>query len=173
MNTPTIWQNEIYSSDLPANAKLVAITLRKYLNGHKNDCYPSLNRLSKETSLTEKTIIKWLKMLVLGGWLIKESGKKARKVNRYWIMFPYPPKDKDGNEIDLPVLSVKNTNGTMENLHTNKQSNKQINKQPNYLKASRLAETSLNAAGRLFDRSWAEGIDAGDSDKKKGTPEEE
>ncbi len=124
MNNPTTWLNAIWKSDLPSHSKLLAAYLRRFMNDDSDIAYPSLARISHETSITKKTALKYLDVLELEGFLIKQSGNSL-KSNRYISDLP---KSYLGS-VPLTPRSVPRTPGVVEDVHPNKQGlNKQSNK---------------------------------------------
>jgi len=89
------WVQLIKKSDLPANAKYLALYLSTWMNAEQQVAWPSVMRISNETGLSEPTVIKWLNHLDLTQWIIKK--KAAAKVftnggsqahNEYWVNVP-------------------------------------------------------------------------------------
>lgn len=89
------WVQLVKKSDLPANAKYLALYLGTFMNAEHDVAWPSQIRISNETGLARSTVIKWLDYLENHQWLIKHS--KARFVptlggtqaqNEYLINIP-------------------------------------------------------------------------------------
>jgi Helix-turn-helix domain len=67
------WRGAIASSDLPAPARHVALTLSLHMNERGGSAFPSVGTLAGETGLNERTVQRHLVNLVEAGWLIVEE----------------------------------------------------------------------------------------------------
>ncbi len=124
MNNPTTWLNAIWKSELPSHSKLLAAYLRRFMNDDSDIAYPSLARISHETSITKKTVLKYLDVLEDKGYLVKQSGNSL-KSNRYISKLP----ESYLGSVPLTPRSVRDTPQVVEDVHPNKQGlNKQSNK---------------------------------------------
>lgn len=124
MNNPTTWLNAIWKSELPSHSKLLAAYLRRFMNDDSDIAYPSLARISHETSITKKTALKYLDVLEDKGYLVKQSGNSL-KSNRYISKLP----ESYLGSVPLTPRSVRDTPQVVEDVHPNKQGlNKQSNK---------------------------------------------
>lgn len=81
------WRKLILLTDLPSNAKYLALYLATYMNDHQDMAWPSLKRIEGETGLAHATVIKWLSYLCEEGWLVKQSGSRTES-NKYFISIP-------------------------------------------------------------------------------------
>ena len=143
---PTQWLDEIWNSDLPSNAKLIAAYLRKFLHNNKQTCYPSKSRMIKETGLTRKTIIKYVDVLVNQGWIDLNKSNGGRN-NRYTIVSP---------NIGIGQISTLNRvkKDPVNRVKTYPlKTNKKPNKNQYYKKGK-----DYNSLDNLLDVSWAEKI---------------
>jgi len=71
------WVQLVKKSDLPANAKYLALYLGTFMNFEQDIAWPSQMRISNETGLSKPTVIKWLAYLDQSGWIIKRNRMKA------------------------------------------------------------------------------------------------
>jgi hypothetical protein len=114
------WIQLVKKSDLPANAKYLALYLGTFMNAEHDIAWPSMIRICHETGLTKNTARKWLDYLHDQHWLIKK--KNARHVmttggpqmqNEYLVNIPKgviklstggvndsPTSDKGGSMVD-------------------------------------------------------------------------
>ena len=82
------WQKIILQkTDLPANAKYMALYLATWMNLNRDFAFPGLKRIEHETGLSHPSVLKYLNLLVSEGWIAKQSGSRTES-NRYWIAFP-------------------------------------------------------------------------------------
>lgn len=70
------WERAIRSSDLPSQAKLLALTIGTYLDPAAT-CFVSNTRLAKDTSTSEATVKRWKRVL---------QGKCAEVTNEVWLI---------------------------------------------------------------------------------------
>jgi len=75
-------------SNLQANAKLVGCYLSTWMDEHGNNCYPSIKRISHETSLSEVTVCKYIAELRNTGWL---TANKHGYDGQQWARNQYHP----------------------------------------------------------------------------------
>ena len=81
------WVKLILKTELPSNAKYLALYLSTYMNSHSDMAYPSLATIEGQTGLAHATVLKWLALLQSEGWLIKVSGNRVES-NQYIINVP-------------------------------------------------------------------------------------
>jgi hypothetical protein len=81
------WLNTVWSTDLPANSKLVACNLRRYMNSQNDMAWPSIARIAGECGLSDQCIRKHLKLLCSEGWLT-QSGKSNLDTFKYQASTP-------------------------------------------------------------------------------------
>ena len=82
------WQKIILQkTDLPSNAKFLAMYLASYMNINHDVAWPSQKTIERETGLSHPTVLKYLDLLISEGWISKQSGDRVQS-NRYWIAFP-------------------------------------------------------------------------------------
>ena len=65
------WVQLIKKTELPANAKYLALYLSTFMNRENDVAWPSMRRISHETGLSIQTSRKWLDFLDEKDWLIK------------------------------------------------------------------------------------------------------
>ncbi len=74
------WRQAILRVKLEASTKLLLLALSTYMNDHGKSCYPSIDQICKDTSLSERTVFYHLKIAEEAGFLVKEKrdleGKK-------------------------------------------------------------------------------------------------
>ncbi len=74
------WRHAITQSDLPANTRLVLLTLSCHMNEHGRGCFPSQEQLAAEAGLDRKTIRRHLERAEEAGWIRRtELGLKGQK----------------------------------------------------------------------------------------------
>lgn len=102
------WRHAVISSDLAAPTKHILLTLSCHMNDLGESCFPSIQTLQKETSLSRPAIIKHIKIANELGWLIVEKhgfGGQGWRRNEYKINHPeggqagLPPSEKVVNEV--------------------------------------------------------------------------
>jgi hypothetical protein len=78
---------EILSESVAAGSmRLLLVTLAYYASDAGTSCYPSIERLAKETKLRERQVYKLLKKLAAGGHIVIHSGGGRHKPNHYTIL---------------------------------------------------------------------------------------
>ena len=79
------WRGRIIKSALPPVAKHVALTLSMHMNEVGSSCFPSLDTLADETSLSRRSVQRAIGELERWGWLaVSRPSKQGRGVsNRY------------------------------------------------------------------------------------------
>lgn len=93
------WRSQILKSDLQPTTRLVLLTLSCHMNDAGESCYPSVERLVKETGLTKRTVITHLQIAKDLGWIGSRKHGFAGQAwarNEYYISWP------KGGEIDSP-----------------------------------------------------------------------
>lgn len=66
---PYTWRSAIVNSELPSTTRHVLLTLSLYINDMGQSAYPSIERLSRETGLTDRAVGKHLKIAKEQGWV--------------------------------------------------------------------------------------------------------
>lgn len=138
----TEWTNQIWESDLPKNAKFIAVYLRRFLHGDKRTCYPSKSRMIKETGMGKKTINAALKLLQHEGY-ISISVSRGGSSNRYTIQLV---------SNDTSVISTPNR------VKTNLVNGVKVTPQKSNIKKQIKKVNNFDAFDRLQDKSWSEGL---------------
>lgn len=95
------WRQAILESDLHATTKHVLLTLSCHMNDAGESCYPSIARLCRETSLSNRAVITHLQMARERGWIgVRERDLAGKKwaTHGYFIRWP----DEDGSERRSP-----------------------------------------------------------------------
>jgi len=119
------WRILIFKSDLPANAKYIGSYLMTYMDEHGNNCYPSIKRISAETSLTQPTVCKYIQVLRSEGWL--ETKKKGFD-GQAWSHNQYYPNIPDNVLKELYRLNGKGTKtDTKRHLNSHHKALKELN----------------------------------------------
>ena len=77
----------LQKTDLPSNAKYMALYLSTYMNLNRDMAWPSQKTIERETGLSHPSVLKYLDLLCSEGWVGKQSGNRVDS-NRYWITFP-------------------------------------------------------------------------------------
>gem|GEM_PF-1031749 len=112
--------NDVFESDLSANAMLVRLYLARCANGDRQ-AWPSLNTISKSCKISKPTVIKALKELEEKGWIDKVIRKRPNQEYDTTIYFIKDPPvtgttgsgpEGGGGKTDLPP--VKNETGEAE-----------------------------------------------------------
>ena len=84
-----LWRTMIFKHcDLPSSGKLVGAYLSTWMDEHGNNCYPSIKRISHETSLSEPTVCKYIAELRDTGWL---NSQKKGYDGQDWARNQYYP----------------------------------------------------------------------------------
>jgi len=115
------WRLVIIKSELPSNAKFIALYLSTWMNEWGDNCYPSIARISHETGLSKPTVIKYIQVLRDQGWL--ESRKKGFD-GQAWAHNQYYP--------NVPEKEVKEFNHLSEGGKT--ESKRRLNSQQKAVK---------------------------------------
>lgn len=85
------WRQAVIKSPLASTTKLVLLTLATYMNDHGEACYPTLDTLAGDTSLSRRAVITHIDNAVDSGFLIKELrniGGREWASNEYRAAFP-------------------------------------------------------------------------------------
>lgn len=156
VNFPTQWLNLIRESSLQGPTKHLACVIRSYLNYDKCECWPSIETIARQMSVSKKTAITHMKILEENGYVtVKRTNGGFKNVNHYSIKLP------DNSVIEKPLHNYTHNSGratpeTVTQLHRNKQCNKQDNK--NIYNSCKKG----NAFENLIDREWCEGLEIAD-----------
>jgi len=87
------WRQQFRESDLPRLSKLLLHTLSDHMDSSGRSCYPTQEQISKEASMTEKTIRSHTEICVSQGWL--ETYLHTSEKQKYWN-YGYIAKLPDG-----------------------------------------------------------------------------
>lgn len=138
------WEQSVLDSDiLESNTKYLLLALRTYMNQHGNNCFPSIESLSKRTKLSKPTICKHIALAIKHGFLKKKlmgfAGQRWA-LNHYTPIFPLTttycgktilPPSPEGSKAILPpypeggktdskkVVKWFNTNNPVEQTNNN------------------------------------------------------
>lgn len=85
------WRAAVLASELDATTKHILLTLAVHMNGFGENCFPSIKRLVKETSLGRSTIITHTKIAQESGWIKKGQhgfGDQRWRTNEYYMAWP-------------------------------------------------------------------------------------
>jgi hypothetical protein len=107
------WVQLIKKSDLPANAKYIALYLSTFMNLEQDIAWPSQSRISNETGLSTRTVIRYLQQLEAESWLIcrkaaksVDTGKQHYLHNEYLINVPEKVKQQIRDDILAPQIKA-------------------------------------------------------------------
>lgn len=85
------WRQAILKSGLRATTKHVLLTLSCHMNDAGESCYPSIDLLCQETSLSKRAVITHLQLALNAGWIgVRVHGFSGRSWarNEYHIKWP-------------------------------------------------------------------------------------
>ena len=85
------WRQAILESHMGATTKHVLLTLSCHMNDAGESCYPSINRLCHETSLSNRAVITHLRLARDLGWIgVRERDLAGKKwaAHGYFIQWP-------------------------------------------------------------------------------------
>src|SRR5207253_1757362 len=81
---------EILSESIAEGSmRLVLLTLAYYASDSGTSCYPSIERLARETKFRERYVYKVLKKLAVDGHIAIHSGGGRHRPNHYTILRPW------------------------------------------------------------------------------------
>ncbi len=138
------WRQVILRSSLSSTTKLVLLALSSHMNDHGEGCYPSLDTIAQEASLTKKAVVTHIANAVAAGFLVKDrmhlSGKKWAS-NEYRASIPPEMEpgtpDQQGVKEIHPITDVRGVSGTPEgctsfpygvyDVHSNSSENSSLN----------------------------------------------
>lgn len=95
------WRRAIASSDLSATTKLVALALSLHMDARGGSCFPSIETLARDCSLSYDSTRRHLRKLRVAGWLtsmLDRQGVYGGTRVFYWIAF-----GTTSEEPELPV----------------------------------------------------------------------
>lgn len=128
------WVGVILTTNLPSQCKYLALYLSRFMNSEKTMAWPSLIRISTETSLSKSSVCRYLKYLENEHWLTRRRGNSTNNTV-YLITFPEQFISLFGNSVTQTQGSVRQTQGSVtqtlqvvSDRHTNRQVNRQIKK---------------------------------------------
>src|SRR5476649_1074544 len=85
------WRQALLRAPMEPSTKLILLALSTYMNDHGEGCYPSVEQLCKDTSLSERSVFYHLKKAESEGFLVKDkrelSGRKWA-ANEYRAALP-------------------------------------------------------------------------------------
>ncbi|WP_165859230.1 helix-turn-helix domain-containing protein [Desulfofundulus salinus] len=109
--------NDVFESDLSANAMLVRLYLARCANGDRH-AWPSLNTIARNCKISKPTVIKALKELEEKGWLEKIIRKRPNQEYETTVyVLKDPPaayasgSEEGGGKADLPPVKNKTGEG--------------------------------------------------------------
>lgn len=85
------WRHAIVESDLPSTTRHVLLTLSLHMNDVGESCFPSIERIAKETGLSRMSVITHLHKARDAGWIkIGNHGFRGQRwrANEYFCNFP-------------------------------------------------------------------------------------
>ena len=87
------YEQAIFESDLPFQAKFVALALRSF-HGQDGKIYPSIKTIASMTGLSRSSVKRYLQVLVNDGWMLKTLRRgvtKGNSTNLYTLKIPSSP----------------------------------------------------------------------------------
>lgn len=98
------WRGSLLKTDLPATTKHILLTLSLHVNDADERCFPSIQRLCKETGLSNRTVISHLHDAEKLGWIVTTKNTfsgQAWARNSYRLAWPEGSEpDSKGSEPD-------------------------------------------------------------------------
>lgn len=85
------WRQGILKSKLQSTTKLVLLALSTYMNDHGNGCYPSMDTIASDTSLSRRAVFQHITNSIKEGWLERTKRDAAGRKwasNEYEARFP-------------------------------------------------------------------------------------
>ena len=85
------WREAVLKSQLPAPAKHVLLTLSCYMNDLGESCFPSVETIARDTSMTKKTVIKHINTAQDWGFLqvgVHGFGGQRWRSHEYTVSVP-------------------------------------------------------------------------------------
>lgn len=104
------WRTAIAKSNLPPNARLVALTLSLHMSELGDRAFPSLETQASETGLARSTVARWLKYLESNGWLARSPGGGRGNRTTYQAAVPsdgFRQQEKTVREENRPTDDAK------------------------------------------------------------------
>lgn len=111
------WRHAIVESDLPPTTKHVLLTLSLHMNDVGESCFPSIERLARETSLSKRAVITHLHASRDAGWIkIGNHGFRGQRwrANEYLCDFPSFTNEKvvnEGNHVGEKAVNLTTEGG--------------------------------------------------------------
>lgn len=99
------WRGAVLKSSLPSTTKHVLLTLGCHMNDVGESCFPSIEMLAEETSLSRQSVMTHLQLAKDSGWIVSEAhGYRGQKWarNEYRASMPEIPQ---GGQPVLPPLA--------------------------------------------------------------------
>lgn len=93
------WQWEVWLSDLPSSAMLVAFAIRIYANQDGTKSHPSLDTLAMMTKLSRRHVQDSLKLIEKQ--LVRKTAGAGRAANRYTLIIPSETLQELATVIDI------------------------------------------------------------------------
>ncbi len=82
------WRSAICDSELEPGARLLAQTLACHMSVRGDSCFPSINTLSAETGMSDRSVQRYIRRLRQTGWLTVTYGGGRGRSNRYKASVP-------------------------------------------------------------------------------------
>ena len=79
------WLNEIFNSELPPNAKLIAAYINSYYFKNNDGLFPPKKMIKAGCSLSEETVEKYINILVYENWIFL-SKDTSDSINEFLII---------------------------------------------------------------------------------------
>ncbi len=85
------WRQAILKSELGSTTKLVLLALSTYMNDHGAGCYPSIDQIARDTSLSDRAVTTHIGNAEAAGFLIKKKRNMRGQLwdsNEYYASTP-------------------------------------------------------------------------------------
>ena len=85
------WLDAVVESDLESSTRFVLWVISRHMDKNGDDCYPSQERLARETGMARRSVWTHIQKAVAKGWLkVSERGLKGQawKTHQYEMHYP-------------------------------------------------------------------------------------
>lgn len=112
------WRHAVVRSNLSATTKLVLHTLGCHMNDVGESCFPSIELLCKESSLSKRAVISHLDIAEKAGFLQKaKHGFGGQRWARNEYKATFPVEENQLNSVDNSDVSVDNEKKVVHQMH--------------------------------------------------------
>jgi Helix-turn-helix domain len=110
------WRGMVVKSALASSTKLVLHTLHSHMSDVGDNCYPSIETICKEASLSNRVVILHLKIAAEVGFITYEKhGFKGKKWARNEYRATFPSEIIDENRVKIATMAVTQSHNQIEN----------------------------------------------------------